>query len=116
MYEDNKGFKYELIANKYLQNKGYKILETNFTSRFGEIDIIALYEDTLIFVEVKARKNTEFGYPREYVTTSKTKKIISTANYYLLKNKYDDINCRFDVIEIFIEEKRINHIENAFEV
>lgn len=116
MYKENKGYYFEHIAQKYLKEKGYIILETNFTCKFGEIDIIALKNSTLIFIEVKGRKNTDFGYPCEYVTPYKIKKIISAANYYLLKNQYNDVTCRFDVIELISSKKQINHIENAFEV
>lgn len=115
MYRENKGFCFEEVARRYLKSKGYILLEVNFFCKFGEIDIIAAKDDALVFVEVKGRKNTDFGYPREYVTPRKIRKIISTANYYIMKNKYDDISCRFDVIEIINDTKEINHIENAFE-
>ena len=116
MYKGNKGFYFEEVAQRYLLDKKYLILETNFLCRFGEIDIIALKDGVCVFIEVKGRKNIDFGYPREYVTTTKMKKIISTANYYLMKKNYDNVQCRFDVIEIISENRQINHIENAFEV
>ncbi|QSX06564.1 YraN family protein [Sedimentibacter sp. zth1] len=116
MYKENKGYQFEIVAQKYLKAHGYVILEVNFMCRFGEIDIIALKDNVLIFVEVKARKNTDFGYPREYVTQAKIRKIISTAKYFLLKKQYDNVNCRFDVIEIIYDRKTINHLENVFEV
>lgn len=116
MYRENKGFYFEEVARRYLVDKKYVILDINFLCKFGEIDIIALKDGVLIFVEVKGRKNIDFGYPREYVTPTKIKKIISTANYYLMKKKYDNIQCRFDIIEIVSNSKEINHIENAFEV
>lgn len=86
----------------------------NFFCKFGEIDIIASKDDILVFVEVKARKNIIYGYPRESVTTSKQRKIIKTARYYIMKKKYENVQCRFDIIEIIYEDKIINHIENAF--
>lgn len=115
MNKENKGFYFEEISKRYLQSNGYIILETNFFCRLGEIDIIALKDNVISFIEVKGRKNTDFGYPREYVTPSKIKKIISTAKYYLMKKNYSDINCKFDVIEIISDKKIINYIENAFE-
>ena len=115
MYKSNKGFCFEELAQKYLKDNKYIILDTNFLCKFGEIDIVALKDGVLVFVEVKGRKNTDFGYPREYVTYAKIRKIISTANYYLLRKKYDNVLCRFDVIEIISDIKEINHIENAFE-
>ena len=116
MYRENKGFYFEEIAKRYLVDNRFVILDINFLCKFGEIDIIALKNGVLIFIEVKGRKNVDFGYPREYVTPTKIKKIISTANYYLMKKKYDNVSCRFDVIEIINDTKEINHIENAFEV
>jgi len=114
MYIENKGYQYEEIAKKYLIKNDYKIIEQNFISKFGEIDIIALKAGIICFVEVKGRKNTKYGLPRESVTTNKQKKIILCAKYFLLQNKYYDIQCRFDVIEIVLDEKKIEHIEDAF--
>lgn len=114
MYKDNKGFEYEEIAKKYLQNNNFKILEHNFTSKFGEIDFIALKEGRISFVEVKGRQNQDYGMPREAVTKNKQKKIVSCANYYLMRNELDDTPCQFDVIEIILEDKIINYIDNAF--
>lgn len=108
------GKSYEVIAKKYLENKNYKIIEMNFFCKLGEIDIIANNDNILVFVEVKARKDTKHGYPREAVTKSKQRKIIKTAKYYIMKKNLDDIQCRFDVIEIIYEDKIINHLENAF--
>lgn len=116
MYRENKGFYFEEIAKRYLIDKRYVILDINFLCKFGEIDIIALKDGVLVFIEVKGRKNVDFGYPREYVTPTKMKKIISTANYYLMKKNYYNVMCRFDVIEIISDKKEINHIENAFEI
>lgn len=116
MYKENKGFCFEEIAKRYLQSNNYLILDTNFYCRLGEIDIIALKNSVICFVEVKGRKNIDFGYPREYVTPSKIRKIIAAAKYYLMKKSYSDLNCRFDVLEIIEDKKEINYIENAFEV
>jgi len=114
MYKENKGYQYEEIAKRYLLKNNYKIIEQNFTSKFGEIDIIALKDSIISFIEVKGRKNTRYGMPREAVTWNKQKKIILCAKYFLMLNKYDDIQCRFDVIEIILDDKKIEHIENAF--
>lgn len=115
MYKGNRGYQYEIVAQRYLRSKGYRINEINYICRFGEIDIIASKDNYIVFFEVKARKNTDFGLPREYVTPTKIKKIIITAKYYMLKKQLDDIKCRFDVIEIIYDKKIINHLENAFE-
>lgn len=114
MYESNKGNTYEDIAVKYLLDKGYIVKERNFTCRMGEIDIIADDKDTIVFIEVKGRKNSDFGMPSEYVTASKIKKILATSRYYLMKMGQSDSFCRFDVIEIVSKDYEINHIENAF--
>ena len=116
MYRDNKGFYFEEVAKRYLVDNRFVILDINFLCKFGEIDIISIKDGVLIFVEVKGRKNVDFGYPREYVTPTKIKKIIATANYYLMTKNYENVSCRFDVIEIISDTKEINHIENAFEV
>jgi putative endonuclease len=114
MYNKNKGFEYEKIAEEYLLHKGYKILEVNFSSKFGEIDIIAQKDDKLHFIEVKGRKNTKYGYPREAVTFTKQKKLRSAAKYYFMLKGKDDYPCQFDVIEIVLENRELNHIKNAF--
>ncbi|WP_313346341.1 YraN family protein [Sedimentibacter sp.] len=114
MYDKNKGFEYEKIAERYLLKNQYSIIERNFISKFGEIDIIALKDDRLHFIEVKGRKNLSFGYPREAVTRLKQKKLISAAKYYFLLTGKDDVPCQFDVIEIIMENRVINMIENAF--
>lgn len=114
MYNTNKGFEYEEIAKKYLLEKNYKILEENFISKFGEIDIIAKKGDRLHFIEVKGRKNTKYGYPKEAVTFTKQKRLISAAKYYFMLQGKDDYPCQFDVIEIILEKRELNHIENAF--
>lgn len=114
MYAKNKGFIYERIAERYLLKNQYTIIERNFNSKFGEIDIIASKDGRLHFVEVKGRLNLSFGYPREAVTKVKQNKIISAAKYYFMITGKDDLPCQFDVIEIIMDKKEINMIENAF--
>lgn len=104
----------EKIATNYLTSKGSKILQTNYRLKFGEVDIIAKINKDIVFIEVKARSNINFGYPAEAVTLKKQRKIRNVAKYYIVKNKLEKASIRFDVIEIYLKEKRINHIENAF--
>lgn len=106
----------EELAKSYLLNKAYKILEKNYRSKLGEIDIIALIENTVVFVEVKTRKNLSFGLPCEAVTKKKRFKIYQTAQYFILNKHFYDLNCRFDIIEVYIQgkENKINHLINAF--
>lgn len=105
-------------AAKYLRRKGYAIREQNFSCRGGEIDIIAENRDFVAFVEVKLRKNADFGAAREFVTASKQQRIIKTAQLWLMKTRCEK-QPRFDVVEIYApfgDKGRItiNHIENAF--
>ena len=109
----------EAVAAGYLIEKGYEIIKRGFRSRFGEIDIIARNKEYLTFTEVKTRKNTTFAYAREYVSKTKQRKIIATANYWLTKRP-TKLQPRFDVIEVYVRDEKfagspeINHIENAF--
>jgi putative endonuclease len=107
----------EKIACRYLKNKKYKILTQNFRLFRGEIDIIAFDINTLVFVEVKTRKSTDFGLPEESVTASKQKQIKRIAQGFLMRNNLQDAECRFDVISIHLDQSqryRIRHIQNAF--
>lgn len=88
----------ENFAVELLQSKGYKIIDRNFTSRFGEIDIIAEVDQTLVFVEVKARWSPKFGSPEEAVTPQKIWKIKKTADYYCLVNSIKNKKMRIDVV------------------
>lgn len=104
----------EKIAVKYLSSIDIDVICTNYKTRFGEIDIIAKYDKLLIFIEVKSRTSKKYGMACEAVDLKKIKKITSVAKYYILVNNLKDIEIRFDVIEIYFNEERINHIENAF--
>ncbi len=108
-----KGKEYEKKAAEYLKDKGYDILATNFSNRFGEIDIIAVKDIYLCFVEVKYRKDTSHGCASSAVSLPKIKKICKCADYYMYINKlYDKYQARFDVIAIQGEE--VTFYENAF--
>lgn len=102
----------ESQAEKYLKKKKYKILNKNYKTILGEIDIVAKDKKTIVFVEVKKRETYQFGRPSEAVDEHKQQKIRNVALYYLKQFKLFDNPCRFDVIEIVGDE--INHIENAF--
>ena len=113
---DNKrsiGAAYEQKAVEYLKEKGYSIIKQNFRCRMGEIDIIAQWNDVIVFVEVKYRKTASFGHPEEAVSYYKQEKIRKVAQFFLTgANLSMDTDCRFDVIAI--EGNEIRHIENAF--
>ena len=93
----------ENYACRLLQKSGYRIIERNFTSRFGEIDIIAQDKDTLVFVEVKTRWSRRFGLPQEAVTPQKLFRIKRTAEYFSLRHPHLPKKLRIDVVAIEIE-------------
>jgi putative endonuclease len=101
----------EKVAMEYLENKGLKLLEKNFSCRMGEIDLIMTDEDNLVFIEVRLRTNPNYGSGAETVTPSKQRKIIRTAQFYLLNNAIGNRDCRFDVISI---DDKIDWIQHAF--
>lgn len=107
----------EQAAATYLSQSGYTILERKYRRKIGEIDIIAKINQTLVFIEVKTRSSTRYGFPAEAVTYRKQQKIMYTALCYLQQIKQEDACCRFDVIEIFLTDLDVvkyNHILNAF--
>ena len=105
------GTLYEEMVCSFLEEKGMIILEKNYISKKGEIDIIARDGDCTVFVEVKYRTNNKFGNPLEAVTEHKKARICRTASYYCLKHK-DVKEIRYDVIGILGNE--ILWIPNAF--
>ena len=107
------GKKYEELASKYLIAKNYKIIETNFFSRFGEIDIIAKDVDYLVFVEVKFRNSRDYGYGYESVNKLKQNHIIKTAKFYMYMKKINlNSKVRFDVLSF--DRENITLFKNAF--
>ncbi len=109
----------EQEAIRHLTESGYTIMETNYTTRFAEIDIIAATRDCLVFVEVKARTSVKKGLPREAVHAAKQHKIIQAAQHFLQTHPpAAGRHIRFDVMEIFFEpdQTRINHIPHAFQI
>lgn len=110
----------EAVAAEYLKKKHYKIIGTNYRSRFGEIDLIAANREHLVFVEVKTRKSADFAMAREFVGYTKQNRLRATAEIYLAAYP-TSLQPRFDVIEIYapqgIETRnpQIHHMEGAFE-
>ncbi len=107
------GFEYEKIAGEYLKSRGYEIIEYNFYSRHGEIDIIAKHEGYLVFLEVKYREDNKSGHPLEAVSLAKQKTICKCALYYMKKKGIQDVPVRFDVVGIL--GNKVTLIQNAFE-
>lgn len=102
----------EDMAVEFLKSRGVKILERNYQNRFGEIDIIGREDNTLLFIEVKYRKNESFGYPLEAVGFAKQEKIRKMARFFLNENHYYHYNIRFDCIGII--GSQIEWIKGAF--
>ncbi|MBT3230534.1 YraN family protein [Candidatus Uhrbacteria bacterium] len=94
------GNKAENLAARFLVSKGYKILKRQYRTRGGEIDLIALDGDEIVFIEVKARTTNEFGYPEESVTRDKLRKIQATAELYLSKSKSLNSPYRIEVVAV----------------
>lgn len=107
----------EDIACGYLEVQGYNILERNYRSKIGEIDIVAQDSDTLVFIEVKTKSNDDFGLPQEMVNYRKQQKLIKVAYSYLKDKNLDDISWRIDVVAINKngDITEINLIKNAVE-
>ena len=105
------GLRGQKIAEKFLLSKGMKLIKANYRTPRGEVDLIMQDGEYTVFVEVKARRDLAYGFPREAVTKGKQNKIRYAANYYSMK-KQPDTNFRFDVVEILAGQ--ISHIENAF--
>ncbi len=108
----------EIIALRFLKKKGYKILEKNFSSPLGEIDIIAQDKEVICFIEVKTRGSTAFGLPEEGITSQKRKHLTRIAQFYLKRWGLTNKNCRFDVVSILINKSgrkpQIRLIQDAF--
>lgn len=106
----------EQIAAKYLEEKGYKLLDANFTVRGGEIDLIAKHNNVLVFVEVKTRKSFSFGKGEESVNSLKRRTLQRTIKKYLYKHNLEQCDYRLDLIDIELDGnngvKKINHFQD----
>lgn len=106
----------EQIAVDYLIERGYQIIERNWSNGHKEIDIVAKDDDTIVIVEVKTRRSTYLVEPETTVDVFKQRNLIWAANSFVNRFQYDN-DIRFDIISIVIDrnnEKRIEHIEDAF--
>lgn len=111
-----KGKNAEDIACEYLCQNGYRIVSRNYTVRGGELDIVACCDGTVVFVEVKSRKNELFGKASEAVGKTKISRLVCAAERFLFENgEKDDIKgraVRFDVIEVYTQNRAVRHIKN----
>ena len=105
----------EDIAAKYLKDNGYEILDKNYATSVGEIDIIAAGEGYLVFVEVKLRYSDDYGYGADAVNHIKQRKISQVASQYIHRFRLYNEAVRFDIIEVYTSDKRVVHIKNAFD-
>jgi putative endonuclease len=104
-------------AAEFLKRSGYKILERNYSTPAGEIDLIALHEGTIVFIEVKTRTSNAYGAPELAVNPRKQRRMVKTALGYLKYKKLHQMPCRFDVVAITAADgNQPELIENAFEM
>ncbi len=108
------GKKGEDIAAKYLETHGYRILDRNYTTDIGEVDLFVTDEHTLISVEVKSRLSLEYGTPAEAVGHEKVKKISQVTAQYIKRFRLFGVPIRFDIVEVYLADNTVNHIKNAF--
>ena len=107
------------MAADYLKKKGFRIIERNYKQKCGEIDIIAMKDKTLVFIEVKTRKSSTFGSPFDAITIRKQHQIAKTAQDYLCRKNLYDKPARFDVVGVTMlpeKQPKIEIIHNAFEL
>ena len=109
----------EFAAIAFLKENGYRILEKNFRSKLGEIDVIAEQAGVIVFIEVKARSDHEFGHPFDVLTPTKQKKIIQITQSFLVQKRIPDKSMRFDVVVLTLDRPdswKIELLENSFQV
>ena len=105
----------EDLAVIYLETHGYRVLDRNYTTSVGEVDIFVTDEKTLIAVEVKSRLSLEYGTPAEAVGHEKIKKISQVTSQYIKQFRLFGVPVRFDVVEVYLQDRTLNHIVNAFD-
>lgn len=102
MDKQSLGQKGEKIASDFLLMNNYQIIDRNFRTKFGEIDIIASDHDVLVFAEVKSRTSTSFGEPYEAVNRAKLRQIAKAGDVYRMQNKASSPKIRIDVISVLL--------------
>jgi putative endonuclease len=111
-----KGYEAERLASDWLSTKGYQLLATNYRYRHAEIDLIMKHKDLMVFIEVKFRSGSGFGFPEEFVDYRKRQLIIRAADHYVhVKDWHKDI--RFDIVAVHQDQYRnmtFKHFEDAF--
>jgi len=112
------GIDSENLAEVFLKHTGYRIVVRNYRNAIGEIDIIAREGKTLVFVEVKARKNPRFGSAKTAITREKKARLTRTALWYLKETGQSDMSARFDVVTLegTGPNRKMDIIRNAFDI
>ena len=106
----------ELQALKYLQQQGLRLLAQNWLCKRGELDLVMLDGDTVVFVEVRYRKNTQWGGALASIDERKQQKLIFAAQYFLQReSRWANSPCRFDVVAIDSHPSQLNWLQNAFD-
>jgi len=115
-YRQKFGKQGEALAEEYLKQKGFVILEKNYCYGHKEIDLIGKDGNTIVFIEVKTGRSTKFGTPEWWVSVRKQKNLIEAASGFIQKRNITDCDFRFDVLAITYKEREVNveHIKNAF--
>jgi putative endonuclease len=104
-------------AAKFLIEQGYRILERNYRTKSGEIDLIALHQNEVVFVEVKTRTSDAFGAPELAVNPRKQGRMVKAALGYVRQKKLHQVPCRFDVVTVSAAaDQKVELIRNAFEM
>lgn len=107
----------EQFAVNYLKKEKYKIVKKKFRLFRGDIDIIAYDRNVLVFIEVKTRRGSRFGFPEESVNPSKQKQIKKIAQGFISMNRLEEKECRFDILALNYNENtgfRVTHFKDAF--
>ena len=106
----------EKVVADYIKSRKMNVVEKNYVTPFGEIDIIAEDDDYIVFIEVKTRSGDRYGAPSEAVDKTKRKHIVDSAKYYLKVTNSTEVFTRFDVAEVFSDNGSyaVNYIEDAF--
>ena len=110
----------EALAGRFLQDKGYRILTTNYRSSHGEVDIVARHGEELVFVEVRTRRGGNFGAPEESLSKAKIRRLVNTCQDYLQNTAREAAPWRVDLVSIYLgprrEVQRIQHLPHAVQL
>ena len=109
------GIHSEELARAYLEQHGYRIVETNYLTKRGEVDIIAWHDDTLCFIEVRSVRDERYGSALATITRTKQRRVIYAARHYLMRSGIDAVAMRFDALGITLEPLSYQLVTSAFQ-